>query len=221
MVTSILQNGMTTQTLLICVGVALMLGLLISVVYMLSGTYTKSYVVSLVVLPVIVQTVIMLVNGNLGVGIAVMGAFNLVRFRSIPGNSREITGIFFAMIIGLATGMGYVFYAVLIGIIVSIFMVIMGKTKFGEDHTGKKVLRILIPEDLDYTTVFDEVLEKYTSYSQLEQVRTTNLGSMFDIYYTVVLKDSKEEKKFLDDLRCRNGNLSITLSRPVSTKVEL
>lgn len=221
MVTSILQNGMTTQTLLICVGVALMLGLLISVVYMLSGAYTKSYVVSLVVLPVIVQTVIMLVNGNLGVGIAVMGAFNLVRFRSIPGNSREITGIFFAMIIGLATGMGYVFYAVLIGIIVSIFMVIMGKTKFGEDHTGKKVLRILIPEDLDYTTVFDEVLEKYTSYSQLEQVRTTNLGSMFDIYYTVVLKDSKEEKKFLDDLRCRNGNLSITLSRPVSAKVEL
>ncbi len=221
MVTSILQNEMTTQSLLICVGVALMLGLLISVVYMLSGTYTKSYVVSLVVLPVIVQTVIMLVNGNLGVGIAVMGAFNLVRFRSIPGNSREITGIFFAMIIGLATGMGYVFYAVLIGIIVSVFMVIMGKTKFGEDHTGKKVLRILIPEDLDYTTVFDEVLDKYTSYCQLEQVRTTNLGSMFDIYYTVVLKDNKEEKKFLDDLRCRNGNLSITLSRPVSTKVEL
>lgn len=221
MVTSVLQNGMTTQALLICVGVALMLGLLISVVYMLSGTYTKSYVVSLVVLPLIVQTVIMLVNGNLGVGIAVMGAFNLVRFRSIPGNSREITGIFFAMIIGLATGMGYVFYAVLIGVIVSVFMVIMGKTKFGEDHTGKKVLRILIPEDLDYTTVFDEILEKYTSNWQLEQVRTTNLGSMFDIYYTVVLKDNKEEKKFLDELRCRNGNLSITLSRPVSSKVEL
>ncbi len=221
MVTSILQNGMTTQTLLICVGVALMMGLLISVVYMLSGTYTKSYVVSLVVLPVIVQTVIMLVNGNLGVGIAVMGAFNLVRFRSIPGNSREITGIFFAMIIGLATGMGYIFYAVLIGVIVSIFMVIMGKTKFGEDQRGKKILRILIPDDLDYTTVFDEVLDQYTSFCQLEQVRTTNLGSMFDIYYTVILKDLKDEKKFLDDLRCRNGNLSITLSRPVSTKVDL
>ena len=221
MVTSILQNGMTTQTLLICVGVALMMGLLISVVYMLSGTYTKSYVVSLVVLSVIVQTVIMLVNGNLGVGIAVMGAFNLVRFRSIPGNSREITGIFFAMIIGLATGMGYIFYAVLIGVIVSIFMVIMGKTKFGEDQRGKKILRILIPDDLDYTTVFDEVLDQYTSFCQLEQVRTTNLGSMFDIYYTVILKDLKDEKKFLDDLRCRNGNLSITLSRPVSTKVDL
>ncbi len=221
MLVNVLQNGMTTQALIICVSVALVMGLLISVVYMLSGTYTKSYVMSLVLLPLIVQTVIMMVNGNLGVGVAVMGAFNLVRFRSIPGSSREITGIFFAMIIGLATGLGYVFYAVLIGIVVSLFMIIMGKTKYGEDHSGKKILRILIPEDLDYTTVFDEVLDQYTSFCELEQVRTTNLGSMFDIHYSVILKSNVNEKEFLDDLRCRNGNLSITLSRPVSTKVEM
>ncbi|MBE5928821.1 MAG: DUF4956 domain-containing protein [Lachnospiraceae bacterium] len=221
MLVNVLQNGITTQALAICVGVALAMGLLISIVYMLSGTYTKSYVMSLVLLPLIVQTVIMMVNGNLGVGVAVMGAFNLVRFRSIPGSSREITGIFFAMIIGLATGLGYILYAVVIGVVVSLFMMIMGKTKFGEDHSGKKILRVLIPEDLDYTSVFDEVLKEYTSYCQLEQVRTTNLGSMFDIHYSVILKDGKNEKEFLDDLRCRNGNLQITLSRPVSTKVEM
>ena len=113
MATNILQNGINPQALCICIVAALVMGVMISVVYMLSGTYTKSYIATLVILPVLVQTVIMLVNGNLGAGVAVMGAFNLVRFRSIPGTSREISGIFFAMIIGLATGMGYIFYAVL------------------------------------------------------------------------------------------------------------
>lgn len=221
MITSILQNGMTTQALFICIGVALMLGIILSVVYMVSGTYTKSYIITLVILPVLVQTVIMLVNGNLGVGMAVVGAFSLVRFRSVPGTSREISGILFAMVIGLATGMGYVYYAVMIGAIVSVLMLIMGKTSFGEENKNKKVLRILIPEDLDYTSVFDDLLEEYTSFCQLDQVRTTNLGSMFDLYYTVVLKDEKMGKKFLDELRCRNGNLSITLSRPIATREEM
>ena len=194
MATNVLQNGMNTQALCICIVAALIMGVMISVVYMLSGTYTKSYIATLVILPVLVQTVIMLVNGNLGVGVAVMGAFNLVRFRSIPGTSREISGIFFAMIIGLATGMGYIFYAILITVIVSILMIVMGKTDFGEDHRGKKNLRILIPEDLDYTTLFDDLLEEYTSFFQIEQVKTTNLGSIFDVRYTVILKDEKMEK---------------------------
>lgn len=221
MLTSVLQNGTSTQALAICIGVALMMGILISVVYMLTGPYTKSYIATLVILPVLVQTVIMLVNGNLGVGVAVMGAFNLVRFRSVPGTSREISGIFFAMIIGLTTGMGYVHYAVLIALIVSVLMVVMGKTKFGEDTKNKKVLRVVIPEDLDYTTIFDDLMEKYTSFCQLDQVRTTNLGSMFDIHYTIILRDEKEEKQFIDDLRCRNGNLSITISRPIATREEM
>lgn len=221
MITSVLQNGMNTQALLICIGTALVMGIVLSMVYMLSGTYTKSYIATLVILPVLVQTVIMLVNGSLGVGMAVMGAFSLVRFRSVPGTSREISGILFAMVIGLATGMGYIYYAIIIGVIVSILMIIMGKTRFGEDNQDKKLLRILIPEDLDYTTVFDDLLEEYTSFYQIEQVRTTNLGSMFDIRYSVILKDEKMEKKFLDELRCRNGNLSIMLSRALATREEM
>lgn len=221
MVTSILQNGMNTQALVICIGVALVLGVMLSVVYMVSGTYTKSYITTLVILPVLVQTVIMLVNGNLGVGMAVVGAFSLVRFRSVPGTSREISGILFAMVIGLATGMGYIYYAILIGVIVSILMLIMGKTSFGEDSKDKKLLRILIPEDLDYSTVFDDLLEEYTSFCRLEQVRTTNLGSMFELHYTVILKEEELGKKFLDELRCRNGNLSITLSRAIANHEEM
>ena len=221
MVTSILQNGMNTQALLICIGTALVLGIMLSIVYMAVGTYTKNYIMTLVILPVLVQTVIMLVNGNLGVGMAVVGAFSLVRFRSIPGTSREISGILFAMVIGLATGMGYIYYAILIGVIVSIIMLILGKTSFGEDDKNKKLLRILIPEDLDYTAVFDDLLEEYTDFCQLDQVRTTNLGSMFELHYTVILKDENTAKKFMDELRCRNGNLSITLSRAITNHEEM
>lgn len=221
MVTSVLQNGMNTQALMICVGTALVLGVVLAVVYMAAGTYTKNYIITLVILPVLVQTVIMLVNGNLGVGMAVVGAFSLVRFRSVPGTSREISGILFAMVIGLATGMGYVYYAIMIGVIVSILMLVMGKTSFGEDHRNKKLLRILIPEDLDYTTIFDDLLEEYTSFCQLDQVRTTNLGSMFELYYTIILKEEAVGKRFLDELRCRNGNLSITLSRAIANHEEM
>ncbi len=216
------STGTTSaQAMIICMTAAFILGLIIAIVYMLSGSYTKSYVVSLVLLPVMVQTVIVLVNGNLGAGVAVMGAFNLVRFRSIPGSSREICGIFFAMILGLATGMGYVGYAVVIGIIVSILMILMGKTRFGEMEGRQKQLKILIPEDLDYGTVFDDIMEKYTSRCNLERVRTTNLGSMYELLYNVSLKDLKQEKQFLDELRCRNGNLTITLGRALSTRDEM
>lgn len=209
------------QNMFICMATALVLGVIISVVYMLSGPYTKSYVITLVLLPVMVQTVIILVNGNLGAGVAVMGAFNLVRFRSIPGTSREISGIFFAMILGLATGMGYIGYAVIIAVAISIFLVVMGKTKFGEADGKERHLKILIPEDLDYTTVFDDVMEEYTTKCSLERVRTTNLGSMYELNYVVSLKDLKQEKKFIDELRCRNGNLNIILGRVVSYREEM
>lgn len=209
------------QNMFICMATALVLGVIISVVYMLSGPYTKSYVITLVLLPVMVQTVIILVNGNLGAGVAVMGAFNLVRFRSIPGTSREISGIFFAMILGLATGMGYIGYAVIIAVAISIFLVVMGKTKFGEADGKERHLKILIPEDLDYTTVFDDVMEEYTTKAILERVRTTNLGSMYELNYVVNLKDLKQEKKFIDELRCRNGNLNIILGRVVSYREEM
>lgn len=221
MFSSLLQtaaSGADAQTMFICMGVAILLGILIAGVYMLNGSYTKSYIVTLVVLPVMVQTVITLVNGNLGAGVAVMGAFSLVRFRSIPGTSREISGIFFAMIIGLATGMGYVMYAALIAVIVSVVMVLMAKTNFGESDRQERVLRILIPEDLDYTTVFDDLMPKYTKKCVLERVRTTNLGSLFELSYRLVLKDLKEEKKFIDELRCRNGNLNITIGRDAAER---
>ena len=149
------------------------------------------------------------------------GAFSLVRFRSMPGNSREIASVFFAMGIGLAVGMGHIAFAATITAIVSILLVILSKTKFGERNAHEKKLKIVIPEDLDYSNVFDELFEKYTKKNVLEKVKTTNMGSLFELTYSIVSKDGANEKEFLDELRCRNGNLNITLARETASENEL
>ena len=149
------------------------------------------------------------------------GVFGLVRFRSMPGNSREIVSVFFAMGIGLAIGMGHILFATVITIVVSIFLVILSKTKFGEGNTRDKKLKITIPEDLDYSNVFDDLFEKYTKKNELEKVKTTNMGSLFELTYSIVPKDNINEKEFIDEIRCRNGNLNITLARQTSNENEL
>ena len=160
-------------------------------------------------MPLIVQIVIMLVNGNLGAGVAVMGAFSLVRFRSIPGTARDIGSIFCAMAVGLATGMGYLAAAFVFLFCFSVVNVVLNVSKFGEGKQGEKQLKITIPENLDYMGIFDDLFEKYTKEYHLRQVRTTNMGSLFELTYTINLKSQQEEKKFIDDIRCRNGNLKI------------
>jgi uncharacterized membrane protein YhiD involved in acid resistance len=201
---------------------AIIMGVVIAFTYMKSESYTKNFVITLVLLPVLVQTVIMLVNGNLGTGIAVVGAFSLVRFRSIPGSSREISFIFFAMAVGLATGMGFLTFAAIVTVIVCAAFFLLLKTSFGDNtHTNDRKLRITIPENLDYTDVFNDILEKFTKKASLEKVKLTNLGSMFELHYNITLKDVKEEKEFIDEIRCRNGNLTIICCRSQLLQEEL
>ena len=217
---SILTDGVfTVQSTLICLASALVLGILISAVYMLSGKYTKSFAVTLVLLPAIVHVVIALVNGNLGTGIAGVGAFSLVRFRSVAGRSIVICYIFFAMSIGLAIGMGYIFFAVCIAVVLCAVMLLLAKTRFGETP-GEKRLTVSIPENLDYTEVFDDVFSTYTRTAKLQNVKTTNLGSMFELKYLIRLKDPKAEKAFLDAIRCRNGNLTVMCTHEIRETAE-
>ena len=220
---------LTTETLTvaqagICAAASIILGILIAFVYSLQNESSKNFVITVAMLPVLVQIVMMMVNGNLGTGLAVAGAFSLVRFRSVPGSSREILFIFFSMAIGLATGMGYVSFAAVFAIVVCLMTVLLSRAGFGEKNsrTAEKDLRITIPESLNYTDVFDDVLKDYTEKNELWKVKTSNMGSMYELTYKVRLKDDKKEKEMIDALRVRNGNLPIMVSRAsVSPRDEL
>jgi uncharacterized membrane protein YhiD involved in acid resistance len=166
-----------------------------------------------VLLPAIVELVIILVNGNIGAGVAVAGAFSLVRFRSAPGRGREITGIFLAMAVGLAAGMGYLGVAVLFTVLVSGINVALNVLHFGTTDGGIRQLKITIPEDLDYEGRFDDIFKKYLKNYTFDEVRTTNMGSLYRLTLSVTMKDNASSKKFLDELRTRNGNLDLSLGR--------
>lgn len=224
MFTSILNSATGTLTVvdaLLCTITSLVLGFIISIVYMANGKRSKSLATTLVLLPALVQTIIMLVNGNLGTGIAVMGAFSLVRFRSVPGTSKEICSIFFAMAVGLATGMGYISFAIVITIIISLVLFLLTKINFGETKNEERILKIVVPENLNYTEIFDDIFEKYTLRNSIVRSKTTNLGSLYEITYEIELKNNKEEKEMIDELRCRNGNLTINCARFTGNREEL
>lgn len=224
MFTSILDTASGTlaaSNALICLIISLLSGLAISLTYMTNKNFSKNFVITLAIMPALVQIVIMLVNGNLGTGVAVMGAFGLVRFRSVPGSSKEISFIFFAMAVGIATGVGYITFAIVVTIIICLVFLLLTKSSFGEGKTCDRKLKITIPENLDFTHVFDDLFEKYTTTAFLEKVKTTNLGSMFELHYNITIKNPDEEKDFIDSLRCRNGNLTIILSRTPNQVEEL
>lgn len=228
MFTSILDTaatgGMTAMQMLYCIGTSLGLGILVAVAYLLGGRASKPLAIALIVLPVIVQTVIMMVNGAVnpvGAGIAVMGAFSLVRFRSVPGSAREISFIFLAMAIGLATAQGYLLFALVFTVVVALVLVVLSHVPLEFGKKQEKMLRVVMPEDLDYTDVFDDIFEQYTSSWEIERVKTTNLGSMFEVRYIIVLKDASKEKEMIDAIRCRNGNLTIVCSRYVAPNDQL
>lgn len=201
------------ETIALNILISIILGFVISILYIKQGDCSKNFAITLVVLPVLVQVVIMIVNGNLGTSVAVLGAFGLVRFRSAQGNSKEICMVFFAMAVGLAMGMGSVVLAVALTIVVGLLIFVLTKTSFGVSKEGKKQLKIVIPEDLDYTEIFNDLFEKYAKHVSLNRVKTTNMGSMFELNYDIVLKDEKQEKALIDDIRCRNGNLMVMCSR--------
>lgn len=208
---------------LICLAVSLTAGLIMAVSYMYRTRYTKSFVVTLALLPAVVCVVIMLVNGNIGTGVAVAGAFNLVRFRSVPGTAKEICALFLAMGAGLIAGMGYVGFAAVFTIIMCLVFLVYNRLDLGakKNAASYKTFTITIPEDLDYTGVFDDIMQEYTASNELVAVKTTNMGSMFRLTYHVTLRDPAREKEMIDKLRCRNGNLEIAVSRQETTVTEL
>jgi hypothetical protein len=200
-------------TFLICTAVSLVLGILAALVYKHKNRCSQSFAVTLAILPAIVQVVIMLVNGNIGAGVAVAGAFSLVRFRSAPGTAKEIGAIFLAMAIGLATGMGYVTLAALFFAIIGLFMLVLNLLKFGDDDENERILKITIPENLDYDGIFDDLFSQYTEKAALEKVKTSNMGTLYELQYCIILKSREIPKAFIDEIRTRNGNLNITCSK--------
>ena len=208
---------------LLCIGCSLVIGILFAFMYMYRTRYTKSFVVTLAMLPAVVCVVIMMVNGNVGTGVAVAGAFSLVRFRSAPGTAKEIGMLFLAMGAGLIAGMGYLAYAFLFSLILGLVNMLYSRLDFGakKNDARYKTLHITIPEDLDYSGVFDEILKVYALSWELTQVKTTDMGSLFKLTYNLVLRGSASEKDMINKLRCRNGNLEILISRQETAVYEL
>ena len=211
------------EDFLLCLGTALFLGLVMALVYMFRTRYTKSFVVTLALLPAVVCVVIMLVNGNVGTGVAVAGAFSLVRFRSAPGTAKEICTLFLAMGAGLIVGMGYLGYGLVFTLVMCAAFLLYSTMDLGEKKNAAayKTLNITIPEDLDYTGVFEDIFDGYTSSHQLVRVKTTNMGSMFHLTYHVTLRHTTKEKGMSGQLRCRNGNLEIAVSSQENSVAEL
>ncbi|MGN1304982.1 MAG: DUF4956 domain-containing protein [Oscillospiraceae bacterium] len=201
--------GMTDTDILICTLTSLLCGIAAAFTYSRDKAHSKSLTSTLVVLPILVQAVIMMVNGNLGVGVAVMGAFSLIRFRSAQGNAKDITFIFLAMAVGLASGVGFVTFAAAVTVLLCVIILISNKLILKKSSENERILKINIPEDLDYTGVFDDILSEYTSKNEILSVKTVNMGTMFELKYNITLKDASLEKKMIDAIRCRNGNLTV------------
>ena len=216
MLNSLIGTELTLSVFLICTAVSLVLGIGLSLVSQFRACSTQSFAVTLAVLPMVVQVVIMLVNGNIGAGVAVAGAFSLVRFRSAPGTAREIGVLFLGMAIGLATGMGYVGLAALTFVIAAAALLALTALHFGQKGSGERILKITIPENLDYEGLFDDLFAQYTTAHTLVKVKTSNMGTLYELEYRITLPEGQIPKAFLDALRCRNGNLNIVCGREIA-----
>lgn len=218
-----LVSVISVTDFLLCLVFSLVLGLVMAFAYMYRTRYTKSFVITLALLPAVVCVVIMLVNGNVGTGVAVAGAFSLVRFRSVPGTAKEICTLFLAMGAGLIAGMGYLGFAVLFTLVMCVMFVLYNRLDFGSKKNSEtfKTFAITIPEDLDYSGIFDDIFAEYTLSHDLVRVKSTNMGSMFKLTYNVMLRDVTREKEMIDKIRCRNGNLEITVSKQETVGTEL
>ena len=213
MFNSVIPNAMTLSAFLMCIFAALVLGVLTALVFSFRNRHSGSLILSLAVLPPIVTLVIMMVNGNIGAGLAVAGTFSLVRFRSAPGTAREICGLFMSTAIGITCGMGFIGIAAVFFLVMAVFLVILSLARFGETAASSRQLKITIPENLDYDGLFDDIFEKYTSRHELVRVKTTNMGTLYELTYRINLKTPDVSKQFIDDIRCRNGNLNIICGR--------
>lgn len=208
------STGLDITTGLICAAVALALGIVIAITHMKTSQTSKGFLTTLATLPLLVMAVMIMINGNLGTSIAILGAFSLIRFRSIQGQAKDLLSVFFAMTIGLACGMGHILFAAVITVVAVVAIVFFSNTHLLEPNKRQRILKIVIPEDLDYEEVFDEIFSKYTSRAELTRMKTINMGSLYKLTYDVVMKPGVKEKDFLDELRVKNCNLKILLSHP-------
>jgi len=194
---------------------SLALGLMVSQVYIKTHRkegYAENFPVTLIMLPAIIAVIILLVGNNVARAFSLAGAFSLIRFRSAPGDPKDIAYVFFTLAVGLACGMGYLFYALIFALILCLVMIIIAKTRYGQSSTPKMNLKITIPEDMNYNHLFDETFTNYLHDWKLNKVKTSNFGSLFELFYTIVLKSSDSQKELIDELRSKNGNLNISLT---------
>lgn len=207
--------GLEINTALIAAGVALVLGVVLAITHKLTSQATKGFLITLAVLPVLVMAVMIMINGNLGTSIAILGAFSLIRFRSIQGRAKDLLSVFFAMMIGLACGMGHILFGVVITVVAIIAIVLFSVTRFLEPNKKEKRLVVVVPEDLNYEEAFVDVLKKYTSRADLIAMKTVNMGSLYNLTYNVKMKAGVSEKEFVDELRVKNCNLQVILGQPL------
>ena len=208
--------GMEISAALIAAGAAIVMGLALALAHKLTArNTTKGFLVTLAVLPVLVMAVMVMINGNLGTSIAILGAFSLIRFRSVRGNARNLLSIFFAMMIGLSCGMGHVLFGTVMTAVGVAAMALFALTPILEPSRKEKVLKIVVPEDMDYTDMFDDIFSKYLSRADLITAKTVNMGSLYDLTYSVRMKAGVKEKEMLDEIRVKNCNLKVSLSQPI------
>ncbi|MBR2840175.1 DUF4956 domain-containing protein [Candidatus Saccharibacteria bacterium] len=206
--------GLEITTALIAAGVALLLGIALAITHAKTSQTTKGMMITLAVLPVLVMAVMIMINGNLGTSIAILGAFSLIRFRSMEGRAKDLLAIFAAMMIGLACGMGHVLFGTIITAIYIVATVFFTYTHFLEPDHHERILKVVVPEDLDYEDVFADIFKKYTSRSHLVRMKTINMGSLYKLTYDIKIKRGVREKEFLDEIRIKNCNLKVLLSEP-------
>lgn len=218
---SIFANSLTLGTFLIAVISSIVLGFIVAITFMYKNTYTKSFISALILIPAIETVVIMLVNDNIGVGLSVAGSFALIRFRSVKGNAKELLAIFLAMTIGIICGTGYIALAVIFTLLLCIVIFVLALTDFGKQSDNDRYLKITIPESLNYEEAFDEVLNRYTRSYELDGIKTLALGSIFRLDYKIIMKDSKQLKDMINELRTRNGNLEIMCGKNSTNRDEL
>ena len=208
-------SAITWQNVIATIGIAFALGLMVSFVYMIthrSGVYSQSFVLTLVMMPIIVALIIMLIGNNVARAFSLAGAFSIVRFKSNMGDPKDIAYIFFTMAIGLALGVGFAGYAVLFGVVFCMLMFVLDKANYGRKRNMPKLLKVTMPENADYEGLFDDIFARYTTHNEMRQVKTTDLGSLLEVQYDILLKSGESEKNFIDELRCRNGNLTIVVA---------
>ncbi len=221
MFSSIIGTSLTIQSFIICFAVSVLCGFIISYSYKLSYRSSENFLSTTALLPRMVMTVIMMVNGNLGIGIAVAGSFSLIRFRSLPGRASDIGTVFLAMAAGLACGTGYVSFALVLAVLCSVLMITLSKVSLFKQTDTYKYLRIQVPEDMEFAAAFNEALAKYSDRTELVSCKTANLGTVYELCYELKLKDGVNLKELIDDMRVLNGNLAVNVNTNAPAASEL